>query len=487
MVVARQQYKTLKSTTMKTFFKVCPEQLIKTHDNLNGYTVLINGSFIYWMHLDDVDEQDIRGLEINSCLIDQAEEISENIYLVMDARIGRWDKAIVPIWLLRSQLIDKDIEQALKIEKDNPSQLDDFIRSNTKWPRHKKWGHFLVPNYMDVLCNPSDEDEFHWTYRRYNPASLERQPDHFYVHRQSDENLTDEKTYAQMLLRDPEWVEKYVKGKTGSPKRIIHNVHPLSIIQLDDYTEEQRLELLNAIKVKAAIFRILDHGETGVTCCLWAAILNNVHIFYREYYSHGNLISGNRQNIYDLSLQDFNSDNISYDCDYADPQIFKKTQQNVGKVKSGFWSVAEEYSDTEYTEAPAINWSPADNNELATRNRINELLLPHPKFFHPITKQTPAPGVYFIAKSLNYTYGIQQAIVQLRQQRRKFLGTDNGKNLYSEERDDKIPDHAYDCVRYHVAMHNTNKTTVKRKAPIRSFAYMNALLKRRPSFTPNSM
>ncbi len=51
MVIGRQEYKVLKATTMKTFFKICPNELIHTHDKQDGYTVLKNGSFIYWMHL----------------------------------------------------------------------------------------------------------------------------------------------------------------------------------------------------------------------------------------------------------------------------------------------------------------------------------------------------------------------------------------------------------------------------------------------------
>src|SRR5205809_2425619 len=111
MVLARQEYKVLKSTTMKTFFKVCPERLIHTHDKQDGFTILVNKSFIYWMHLDEADEQDLRGLEINSVFVDQAEEISESIYLVLDSRVGRWDLAVVPIWLLRTKLKDNDFEE----------------------------------------------------------------------------------------------------------------------------------------------------------------------------------------------------------------------------------------------------------------------------------------------------------------------------------------------------------------------------------------
>jgi hypothetical protein len=481
MVIGRQEYKVLKATTMKTFFKVCPNELILTHDKQDGYTVLKNGSFVYWMHLDDVDEQDLRGLEINSCLLDQAEEIKENIYLVLDFRVGRWDKAKVPDWLLRSQLSENDYELSLKIEKDSPKDLIPFIHKNTLWPRHPKWGHFLVPNYMDCLCNPSEEDEFHWTYRYYNPASLEKRPDHFYVHRESDENLTDSKSFQQALLRDPEWVDKYIKGKTGSPKAQIHKLDPASLINPDDFTDEEFNKFLELLRTRAALYRILDHGETGITCCLWGAAINNTHIFYREYYISSTLISVNRQNIWDLSKDE------EYMADYADPQIFKKTQQSISGMKSGFQCVADEYADNEIIDAPAIYWSPADNNELATRNRLNELLVLQPRYFHPITKVSPAPGIFFIKKSQKYPFGCDKAQLQLQQQRRLLLGSDNGKNIYSDERDDSIPDHAYDCIRYYIAMHNTAKIEEKRKPPRMSFEYYKKLMLNRPRAQAMSM
>jgi len=483
VAIARQEYKTLRQTTMKTFFKVCPNSLIQKHDENAGYTVLVNKSFIYWMHLDAYDEQDLRGLEINSVLIDQAEEIIEPIYNILDSRIGRWNLAQVPIWLLRSQLTGEDFELSNKIERDNPKELDKFVTKNTLWPRHPKWRHFLVPNFMDILCNVADDEEFHWTYRFYNDASYEKKPDHFYIHRELDQSLNDERTYQQMLLRDEEWVNKYVKGIRGTGGASIHKINGLSIIDSKDYTPEEFETFIKTLLTKAALYRILDHGETGVTCCLWLAIMNNMHFFYREYYAERKLISQNRKAIYELSIGE------EYVDDIADPQIFKKTQQSISGTKAGFWTVAMEYSDTEEItdqDSPPIHWTAGDNNEYATRNRLNELLSVNPKYFHPITKVSPAPGIFFVKKSPSFLHGIQETILQIKSQRRLLLGSDNGKNLYSEERDPKIIDHAYDCVRYAVAMHNLGKSEPKKAIKKNTFAYYNAMLKRRPRFMPAS-
>ena len=184
---------------------------------------------------------------------------------------------------------------------------------------------------------------------------------------------------------------------------------------------------------------------------------------------------------------DLSGEAEEYSNDIADPQIFKKTMQTVSGAKAGYWTVADEYNDTDEITAPAISWSPADNNELATRNRINELLQLSPKYAHPITKVSPAPGIYFIQQSSEYTHGCGMSIKQIQMQRRILLGSDNGKNLYSDDRDENIPDHAYDCIRYYIAMHNSGQKAERKVRSANTFAYYNALLKRRPRFTPASI
>ena len=77
MVMARQVRADLMRTTYQTFFKICPQDFIEANNQQEGFTVLKNRSMIYWMHLDKVDENSLRGLEANSILVDQAEETEE--------------------------------------------------------------------------------------------------------------------------------------------------------------------------------------------------------------------------------------------------------------------------------------------------------------------------------------------------------------------------------------------------------------------------
>ena len=428
MAIGRQTYKDLKLTTMQTFFKLMPHEFIESHNEQDGITIFKNGSMVYWMHLDNIDENTLRGLEINAFLGDQAEEFEENVYLMMKNRVGRWDDAVVPTFLIE--------------------QFPD-------WPRNELTGKFVAPSYVMLLCNP--DNQFHFIFRKFHPESQEREPENFFVEAEWDTKLGSKEAYEDALKNDPEYVEKYVRGKWGRSSASIHYLPPSAILEPSEW-------LLKRIKERGNLFRVLDHGQSAPTCCLWFAALDGVYICYREYYTPGKVISYHRQSIHDLSENEVYSDN------FADPQIFKKESQKSG----GFWSVAEEYKD-EHPTAPKLYWNPADNNEFATRNRINELLETISFFTHPVTQAKPATGLYFIRATENYLHGCRGAITQIQSQRKKVLGTFEGKTLYSDDRDEGVEDHAYDCVRYFVAMHGTQPDRIRKAPPRHSFAYFQAI------------
>jgi len=430
MIIARQTYSDLKKTTMQTFFKICPAGIISRHNEQDGYTEFINKSVIHWLHLDKVDESTLRGLEINSALIDQAEEIEEKVFDVLDGRIGRWDDAEVPA---------------------------DLLEKYPDWPRNKTTGKLLAPSYHMLLCNP--DSQFHFIFRKFHPDSLERRPAFFYTEGEWDPNLGSSETYAEAITHDAEWVNKYVKGQWGISSAQIHRLFSESQL---DYTQE----LVERILRKGNLFRVLDHGDASPTCCLWFAVLDGVYICYREYYVPGRPISYHRKAISELSGAE------RYSGNYADPQIFKTTSQKDG----GFWTTADEYSDTSL-DAPPLHWIAADNNEFATRNRLNEKLR-NGLWRNPQTSATPAPGIYFIKKSPDYPQGCYHAISELQSQRRKSLGYIDGKQIFCDDREDSVADHAYDCVRYFVAMHGAGRMESHPKPPRFSMKYYAECMKR---------
>lgn len=444
VAICRYSTVDLKRSTMSTFFKVCPPELYdpakggNRADSLN-YLRLINGSEVFWMHLDDADEQTVRGLEVNSVIVDQAEEISENIYNHLSARVGRWDVAEVP-----QRLLDAD----------------------PNWPMNPETGKPMCPAYMMILCNP--DSELHWIYKRYHPDSLEHlntyKNRYEMVQASSTENPTlDPETLEEMMSNDPVWVMRFVFGKWGIPGGAIHEVKPQSILEVGtDISEEFIEQMLRS----ANLYRILDHGETSPTCCLWLAAWREWFFVYREYYKPDALISDHRREISALSKFQ-NGDPERYISNWIDPQCVKRESQKYG----GFWSVADEYGDKKI-DAPPLYWEPADNNELATRNRINEYLKVTDKLLHPVTKQPGSSRLLFLRRNsqgLHPQWGCYQAILQTKAQKRLQIDTINGKPIFSDERDDKVLDHAYDPVRYFCAMHPFWSRSTKVPAPQGSF------------------
>lgn len=428
-IIARQVRADLMKTTYQTFFKICPPSLIKRQNEQDGITELLNGSRVIWMHLDKVDESTLRGIETNGVLVDQAEEEEEKVYDVLDARIGRWDGATVPEWLLNKY---------------------------PNWPCNPLTKKPIIPSYHKILCNP--DTQFHWIFRKYHPDSPDRNPNFKYIEAEWNPLLGSKETYDLALNHDEEWVDKYVKGKWGVSQAQIHRVSSTSFL---DYSPE----LMERIRTKGNLFRSLDHGDTSPTCCLWWAVLDGQYICYREYYVPNKLVSEHRQAIKDLS------DGEHYSISYADPSIFHKA----AKRDAGLWSVSDEYMSNSYP-GKGIVFIPADNNEFATRNRLNELL--RSKFGkHPVSGES-GPGIYFIRKSDDYPYGCYHAIKELQSQRKKLIGYFDGKAMYSDDREDSVVDHAYDCVRYFVAMRGQGRAVEPRKVPRHSIVYYKNLLKK---------
>jgi hypothetical protein len=481
--ISRYSSKELSQSTMSTFFKVCPQELYNEayggrRNDRDGYLRLINGSEVLWMHLDDYSEEDLRGKEFNSVITDQGEEIAENIYTTLDARIERWDKAEIPSYL-------------------NPE----------RFPKNKFTGKPMAPCYNILLFNP--DTTLHWIYRMFHPDSptvenlcgpLESKKlineysgswyyrDAAFFSASMDLNpAIPDSLKAAYLKREKSWVDRFYFGKWGIAGGAIHYVPDSSIISMDRReTRPAVLKLLEVIKKDGIKYRVMDHGEAAPTCVLWFAYLSSqvlwsaygikskgIHICYREYYQPGKIIKYHREAIAALSADE------RYHGNFADPAIFKKNQQKYG----GFWRTADDYLDhTGWTEAelkkaPAITWEPADNNEMSCRDAIQEMLQLDPEVYHPITGEPNSPSLYFIRRHPEYPHGVAMALAQTQSARRKRIAVINGEEIYSDERADG-DDHAYDPVRYYAIMPKTYSLPVK-PAMIPQFSFNNHLMKRR--------
>ena len=276
IAIGRKSLTDLKKTTQQTFFKVCPPMFYDEKfggQNVQSpitFTKFINGSMIYWIHLDEATKESLRSLEINTAIVDQAEEIDEATFIELDNRVGRWDKVEIPEHLVHLM------------------------------PRNKMTGAPMAPAYHILLTNPPDEGEFSYIYQRFHPDSLdwkERYRDSYaYFQSSSADNLAlPEENLKALMTRDAEWVNRFVHGNFGRGQGAIHVIDPLSYLEVsEEWIKENLLK-------KATLARTLDHGATAPTCCIWWATLNGFHYAYREYYIADKVVSWHRRAIASLS------------------------------------------------------------------------------------------------------------------------------------------------------------------------------------------
>lgn len=457
-VIARKVARELENTTMSTFFKICPDSAWNVSGKRSDseyYLRLNNKSEILWLHMDAEDiEGIIRGLEINWFFLDQAEEIDEELVDMLMSRLGRWDVTEVPQWLIAQ------------------NGGWDFHNPVTKKP--------MAPTYAMLACNP--DTELHWIYSRFHEDSL----DHWAKNKPVIDVVTGKPTgemesyhdrgykmftmssldnkflpmhnRRELLAKDESFRRRFVYGLWGIPEGQIHVVDPLSIIPGTP-------ELLSRLLNNCVLHRVLDHGESSPTCCGWFATDGKGNAFcLGEYYKPNQIISYHRREIYQLTKEVFVG---QYSMDLADPSIFDVKKQK----KGGHWSVASEYQETEVQpRETCIFWQPADNNELGTRNRINEYLRVDPERVHPITGAKGAPRLFFLkADEKVYPHGCNHILRQVRNQRRLKVGTENGRPIFCDDRDESIPDHGYDPVRYFIASRPALATTATQLRSEKSF------------------
>lgn len=453
-LIARKTLEHLKTTTMSTFFKLCDPKSYANGKRSDGnkYLQFDNGSEILWAHLDSIESENfIRGVELNFCFIDQAEELyldGEEIFDMLLTRLGRWDQAEVPEWVIR---------------RHGGMENWPWFNPVTQDP--------IPPTYMMLTCNPGSED--HWIYRRFHPRSedfslkfmpvidssgrqlfdekgepiLESYEDRGYkmvTMRSRDNKFLPEANKREIMSKDQAWRRQYEEGKWGQPEGQIHTIDERSILITDPRPSAKGIkvdphEFWKYATEKCVLGRAMDHGDAAPTCCLWWACDGEGNIFFlMEYYKAGEKITFHRREITGLS----GSHRWIYNV--ADPSIFYRTMQKQGQT----WSVALEYADTTYDWDTAIAWEKGQNDELAGRNRVNELLEVDPNHIHPITKEKGSPRMFFLERSELWPNGCHHVIVQTRNQQRIKIGSQNGKPIYSDTRNENVPDHAYDPLRY---------------------------------------
>jgi PBSX family phage terminase large subunit len=233
-LIGRLNYPELRDTTRRSFFELCPPEYYEP-ENGGEWRVsenklkLINGSEIIFRHLDTTSEKELLSLNLGWFFIDQAEEISESVFMVLQSRL--------------------------------------------------RLNH--VPNrYGFLACNPEPGN---WIYHRFKKPKDEGTltKEYSMVEAATWENQENLPADYIQTLRDsyPEAMQKrYIDGEWEVFEGQIYSEFVRNIHAIKPFEIPKGWERLIAI----------DHGMVNPTAALWGAIDFDGNIFiYDEYYQPG--------------------------------------------------------------------------------------------------------------------------------------------------------------------------------------------------------
>jgi hypothetical protein len=432
VAILRKTFKDLTMTTRPSFDQWIDPKRVKQASATE--VTLDNGSSFIFHHLDSPNSATIlKGLEINGAILDQAEQMQERTFTILLGRLGRWKGAKVPRWVLDAH--------------EGP------------WPWKNRNGQPVPPISLILTANPTEDGdpELHWLWQRFSPESKTFQDKwRLQGYRQimmptTENKFAGEQNVDILLQQDEDYVRRFVRGEWVRSKGHLFRLDDMSLLEYEP-------EIVSYIQNNCILGRVLDHGDSAPTCCMWYGTDQNHNLFFwQEYYQPGMSEDGSKEfNVSDhrRAITEL-SRGSTFRINIADASIFDKTRNISGYTRrQQRWSVADEYTDKKIIqEDTAIYWTPADKNEALSRQRLSQYLRVDGNHNHPFTGERGAPHIYFVQRSDEHPHGCDHAIRDIRNAKRLAVGENDGKPIYSDERDPSIPDHALDCVRYVVNSH----------------------------------
>ena len=89
ILMGRETYPELRDTLLKEFFLICPDYLIENYLKAEGRVIFPNKSEIIFRHLDTMAESEIRSMNLGAAFIDQAEDVSKEVFDGLRGRLRR--------------------------------------------------------------------------------------------------------------------------------------------------------------------------------------------------------------------------------------------------------------------------------------------------------------------------------------------------------------------------------------------------------------
>ncbi len=84
-LIGAQTYPQLRDTTRRTFFEICPDELISNWNKTENHLTLINGSEIIFRSLDN--DSKLKSLNLGWFYIDEGTDVPESVFMMLQSRL----------------------------------------------------------------------------------------------------------------------------------------------------------------------------------------------------------------------------------------------------------------------------------------------------------------------------------------------------------------------------------------------------------------
>lgn len=151
-LIGRATLPSLRDSTYRAFFEHTEPELIKTHNKANLVVTLINGAEFLFRPLDDMEK--FKSMQVSGFFVDEANEITEEMYLTLRSRVR--------------QIVDGKVPFYRTILAHNPGEETEWIPRRFVYRKVDNEEIFfsstlenqqnLPPNYIDDLKQMYSED-----------------------------------------------------------------------------------------------------------------------------------------------------------------------------------------------------------------------------------------------------------------------------------------------------------------------------------------
>lgn len=412
--LGRMDGKALRQSTLQILYELLPDQYIASRNEQQGFLRIkpeLGGSKLLFGDFKDLN--DLKNLPLGAFAIDQAEEVSEDVWLYLCGRLRRKTPVLTEEGKRQYEVVGtcaarnggwhlaEHGQTACPLCGGTLPTFDEKLpkKVSADQVRHRPWELIIYPRYGFGACNPEGDD--HWIYRYFpgfpngKDELSEGMPGHEGFHADIydalDAGFLDGDYVAsleQAYTPVPHMADRYLHGKWVHAEGLVYPGYTDRHHLFDRHAK--RFDGSELLPNHLPLYEYIDPGTTNTTAVGWLVAetcqcgceKQNFYVIDEHYEAqkpvsyHAQVILGKRQ-----------GKSQAYQITYLDSQAFSKNQmgQKGSSKEDELFSLADVYADY------GVYCVPNQKSWDVGFQRLTDLLQLDPAHVHPITGELGAP------------------------------------------------------------------------------------------------